>query len=74
MTFGGIGAVVQKTSEQLTGVTEDLMDRAKRSFVPIYEKNSTLIPMSAPDENGNFKYINFSYSNPYDALIDLLIQ
>jgi hypothetical protein len=69
MTFGGIGAVVQKTSEQLTGVTEDLMDRAKRSFVPIYEKNSTLIPMSAPDENGNFKYINFSYSNPYDALI-----
>ena len=69
MTFGGIGTIVEKTAEQVTGVSEDLMDRAKRSFVPIYEKNAKLIPMSKPDENGNFKYYNFSYSNPYDALI-----
>ena len=69
MTFGGIGKITQETAEYLTGVSQDQMDKARRSFVPIYERNATLIPVSAPDENGNFKYINFSYSNPYDTLV-----
>ena len=66
--FGGIGSIVSNTAGYVTGVTEEIMDRAQRSFVPIYERNATLIPLTAPDENGSFKYFNFSYSNPYDTL------
>ena len=68
-TFGGIGKIVAETAEFVTGVSDEVMEKAKRSFVPRYEMNATLIPMTAPDVNGNFKYINFSYSNPYDSLL-----
>lgn len=67
--FGGIGYVTKKTAEALTGVDEDKMEAFQRSFAAQYQKNSTLIPVSAPDENGNFKYYNFSYTNPYDSLV-----
>jgi len=53
----------------MTGVDEDIMKAFQSSFAPSYQKNSTLVPLSAPDENGNFKYYNFSYSNPYDTLV-----
>ena len=39
------------------------MDSFQRSFAPPYQKNSTLIPMSSPDENGKFKYYNFSFND-----------
>ena len=68
-TLGGIGAVVGKTAQYVTGVDQEKLDAAKRSFVPTYEKNATLIPVSKVDKNGKFKYINFSYSNPYDSLV-----
>jgi len=68
-TLGGIGTVVQKTAEFVTGVDDEKMKAAQRSFVPVYEKNATLIPLSAPDRQGKFKYFNFSYSNPYDSLV-----
>ena len=67
-TFGGIGSIVANTAGYVTGVTEEVMEKARRSFVPPYERNATLIPLTSPDENGNFKYFNFSYSNPYDTL------
>ena len=67
--LGGIGTVAQKTAQYMTGVSEDQMDSFQRSFAPQYQRNSTLIPISAPDANGNFKYYNFSYSNPYDSLV-----
>lgn len=67
--FGGIGYITKKTAEALTGVDEDKMEAFQRSFAAQYQKNSTLIPVSAPDENGNFKYYNFSYTNPYDSLV-----
>ena len=68
-TLGGIGTVVQKTAEFVTGVDDEKMKAAQRSFVPVYEKNATLIPLSEPDRQGKFKYFNFSYSNPYDSLV-----
>jgi hypothetical protein len=69
MTFGGVGKVVQETAEYVTGVTPDQMDAFQRSFAPEYQKNSTLIPLTQPDENGKFKYFNFSYTNPYNSLV-----
>ena len=68
-TFGGIGKVVSETAQAFTGVDEDTMEAAKRSFIPVYEKNANLIPLSKPDVDGKFKYFNFSYSNPYDSLV-----
>jgi hypothetical protein len=67
--FGGLGYTVQKTAEALTGVDEEKMEAYQRSFAPSYQKNSTLVPVTTMDENGNFKYYNFSYTNPYDTLL-----
>jgi len=67
--LGGIGYTVQKGAQYMTGVDEETMKAFQTSFAPPYQKNSTLIPTSMPDENGNFKYYNFSYSNPYDSLV-----
>lgn len=68
-TLGGIGKVVSETAQYVTGVDQEQMNAAKRSFVPIYERNATLIPLSKADADGKFKYFNFSYSNPYDSLV-----
>jgi len=67
--FGGLGYVVTKTAESLTGVSEEKMDAFKRSFAASYQKNSTLVPVTKADENGNFKFYNFSYTNPYDTIV-----
>lgn len=68
-TLGGIGKIVSETAKFVTGVDDEQMEAAKRSFVPIYERNATLIPLSKSDSDGKFKYFNFSYSNPYDSLV-----
>lgn len=67
--LGGIGTVVQKTAQQFTGVDDETMKSFQRSFAPSFQKNSTLIPLTSPDQDGKFKYFNFSYSNPYDSLV-----
>ena len=67
--FGGLGYVIKKSAGALTGVTEDKVEAFQRSFAPQYQKNSTLVPVTQVDENGNFKYYNFSYTNPYDSLL-----
>jgi hypothetical protein len=40
---------------------------ALRKFVPEWSKNSTLLPVGR-DDNGYLKYVDFSYTNAYDAL------
>ena len=67
--FGGLGYTVQKTAQAITGIDEEKMEAYQRSFAPSYQKNSTLVPVTTIDANGNFKYYNFSYTNPYDTLI-----
>ena len=67
--FGGTGTIIAETAEKITGVSQEKMDAFKRSVAPDYQKNSTLIPLTESDENGNFKYFNFSYTNPYDSML-----
>ena len=67
--FGGLGYVIKKSAGALTGVTDDKVEAFQRSFAPQYQKNSTLVPVTKVDDNGNFKYYNFSYTNPYDSLL-----
>ena len=67
--FGGVGKIVQETAEGLTGVDQETMEAFQRSFGPDYQRNSTLIPLTSPNAKGNFKYFNFSYTNPYDSLV-----
>ena len=40
---------------------------AIRRFAAQWSKNSTLLPIK--DENGNFKYVDFSHANAYDTLL-----
>lgn len=67
--LGGLGYTTKKGAQFLTGVDDEQMEAFQRSFAPVYQKNSTLIPISGIDGEGKFKYYNFSFSNPYDALV-----
>ena len=40
---------------------------ALRRFVPDWSKNSTIIPIR--EEDGSFKYVDFSHANAYDTMI-----
>ena len=71
--FFGFGATVLGLPKSLTefykaknNVTEKEM-KALRKFVPEWSKNSTLLPVGR-DEDGFLKYVDFSYTNAYDAL------
>ena len=68
-TLGGIEQAVQHSAQYITGMDSDKLDAFQRHFAPDYERNSTLIPMTAPDSKGNFKYVNFSYTNPYNTIL-----
>ena len=67
--FGGIGSALAYTAEQITGVTKDKIEAFQRSAAPVYQKNATLIPLTQPNNRGEFDYFNFSYTNPYDSLV-----
>ena len=66
-TVGGVPYGLTELFKVKNDVTDDEM-QALRKFVPEWSKNSTLLPMGR-DEEGNLKYVDFSYSNAYDTLI-----
>ena len=73
LRFFGFGSTVLGLPKALTefykaknNVDEKEMS-ALRKFVPEWSKNSTLLPVGR-DENGYLKYVDFSYTNAYDAL------
>ena len=66
-TVGGVPYGLTEMFKAKNDVTDQEMD-ALRKFVPEWSKNSTLLP-TGRDEDGNLKYVDFSYSNAYDTLI-----
>ena len=56
----------QKMFQTIYDVTDDEREAIRR-YVAKWSKNSTILPMK--DENGEFKYIDFSHANAYDTLI-----
>jgi len=67
--FGGTGKIIESAAKKITGVDSEKMEAFQRSIGPDYQKNSNLIPLTQADKKGNFKYFNFSYTNPYDSML-----
>jgi len=65
-TVAAIPYATQKMFQVIYDVTDDERDAIRR-YVAKWSKNSTILPMK--DENGDFKYIDFSHANAYDTLI-----
>ena len=66
-TIGGVPYGLTEMFKAKNDVTDKEM-QALRKFVPEWSENSTLLP-TGRDEDGNLKYIDFSYMNAYDTLI-----
>ena len=66
-TFSVIPAGISSMGYALSGVSKEEMDAYQRSLAPPWEKNARLVPVGR-HEDGTPKYINYSYSNPYDML------
>jgi len=65
-TVAAIPYATQKMFQTIYDVTDDEREAIRR-YVAKWSKNSTILPMK--DENGDFKYIDFSHANAYDTLI-----
>ena len=66
ITVGGVPQAFKQTMMAIHDVDNEEME-ALRRVVPEWSKNSTLLPMGR-DKNGYLKYVDFSYTNAYDAL------
>ena len=66
-TFSVVPAGISSMGYALSGVSKEEMDAYQRSLAPPWEKNARLVPVGR-HEDGTPKYINYSYSNPYDML------
>lgn len=67
--FGGFGVAAPKIAEYVTGISQNFMNRFKRDYGADWERNSNLVPVTQMGKDGRFKYINFSYFNPYDVVM-----
>ena len=65
-TVAAIPVATTAAFQALYDVTNEEREAIRR-FAAQWSKNSTLLPIK--DENGNFKYIDFSHANAYDTLL-----
>jgi len=65
-TVAAIPVATTAAFQALYDVTDEEREAIRR-FAAQWSKNSTLLPIK--DENGNFKYIDFSHANAYDTLL-----
>lgn len=59
---------LQKTTLALTGATQEELDAMQR-VIPEFMKGQTVLFLEKP-ENGKATYLNYSYMNPYDYLLN----
>ena len=64
--FGVVGPGLQKMAQTLTDTSDEEIEAANR-LAASWQRNSLLIPVGK-DDNGNFEFIDFSHTNPYDLL------
>ena len=64
--MGAVPYGATKGGQYLYDISEDEL-AAMRRFVAPWSKNSTLIPIK--NEDGSYKYIDFSHANAYDTMI-----
>ncbi len=64
--FGLVGSGLQKFAQNLTDTSDEELEAANR-LAASWQRNSQLIPVGK-DDNGNFEFIDFSHTNPYDLL------
>ena len=65
-TVAAVPYATQKAFQAIYDVTDEEREAIRR-YVADWSKNSTLLPIK--DEEGNFKYIDFSHANAYDTLV-----
>ncbi len=65
-TVAAVPYATQKMFQTIYDVTDEEREAIRR-YVAGWSTNSTILPMK--DEEGNFKYIDFSHANAYDTLI-----
>jgi len=65
-TVAAVPYATQKAFQAIYDVTDEEREAIRR-YVADWSKNSTLLPIK--DEEGNFKYVDFSHANAYDTLI-----
>ena len=65
--FGLVGPGLQKMAQTLTDTSDEEITSANRLAKISWQRNSQLIPVGK-DDQGNFEYIDFSHTNPYDLL------
>lgn len=60
-----IPKMMQSAGLKMTGTTEEEFDAIKRAN-PDYTKGHNILMLSKPDKNGDYEYIDLSYTAPYD--------
>jgi len=71
-TAGMFGTTMSALANQLSDVSEEEIEAYKRSVAYPWERNARLIPVGR-HEDGTPRFVNLSYSNPYDMIERMVV-